>query len=58
VPVSQARNFRDALLDCGYEAGENADFEYHELAGSGHFGANADGESPLALLANFLDRRL
>jgi dipeptidyl aminopeptidase/acylaminoacyl peptidase len=58
VPVSQARRFRDALLDRGYEEGEDADFEYHELDGSGHFGANADGESPLALLTEFLDRRL
>ncbi|WP_232700944.1 S9 family peptidase [Halobacterium wangiae] len=58
VPVSQARNFRDALLERGYDQGEGAAFEYRELDGSGHFGANADEESPLALLTDFLDRRL
>jgi len=58
VPVSQARRFRDALLERGYEEGTGADFEYHELAGDGHFGANADGETPLSLLDDFLARRL
>jgi len=73
VPVSQARIFREALEDSGYEAGEdsvasetpradgeavNADFEYRELGEEGH--ASSDQEQKLRmfrLLEDFLSRR-
>ncbi|MFB6071929.1 MAG: alpha/beta fold hydrolase [Halobacterium sp.] len=55
VPVSQARRFRDALLDAGYEAD---DLEYHELAESGHWSHGGGVPEPLALVEDFLDRRL
>jgi dipeptidyl aminopeptidase/acylaminoacyl peptidase len=75
VPVSQSRRFCDALRDRGLDvsvrdgAGDgtgpdedvngDCDVEYHELAGSGHFGNSADGvPKPLALLDDFLNRRL
>jgi dipeptidyl aminopeptidase/acylaminoacyl peptidase len=57
VPVSQARIFRDALEEAGYEAGE--EFEYEELGEEGH--ASSDQEQKLRtfkLLADFLDRRV
>jgi dipeptidyl aminopeptidase/acylaminoacyl peptidase len=57
VPVSQARIFRDALEEHGYEAPE--DFEYEELGEEGH--ASSDQEQKLRtfeLLADFLDRRV
>ena len=57
VPVSQARIFRDALLEAGYEAG--VDFEYEELGEEGH--ASSDQAQKLRLfrlLADFLDRRV
>ncbi|WP_254863228.1 S9 family peptidase [Halovivax gelatinilyticus] len=59
VPVSQARIFRDALLEAGYVEGEDGDFEYEELSDEGH--ASSDQEQKLRtfrLLADFLDRRL
>jgi len=70
VPVSQARRFRDALVDIGDEKREtaasadggetaaDADFEYHELDGSGHWEATEGVSKPLTLLDDFLDRRL
>ncbi|MFP8955146.1 S9 family peptidase [Natrialbaceae archaeon A-CW3] len=57
VPVSQARIFRDAMLEAGYEDGE--DFEYEELGEEGH--ASSDQEQKLRmfeLLADFLERRV
>ncbi|USZ71230.1 S9 family peptidase [Natronosalvus halobius] len=57
VPVSQARIFRDALLENGYEEGE--DFEYEELGEEGH--ASSDQAQKLRmfeLLADFLERRV
>ncbi|MFC7213749.1 S9 family peptidase [Saliphagus sp. GCM10025334] len=57
VPVSQARIFRDALLEAGYEEGE--DFEYEELGEEGH--ASSDQAQKLRmfeLLADFLERRV
>ncbi len=57
VPVSQARIFRDALEEAGYEGGEG--FEYEELGEEGH--ASSDQEQKLRtfkLLADFLDRRV
>ncbi|WP_436934001.1 S9 family peptidase [Halovenus marina] len=59
VPVSQARLYREALLDAGYEEGEDGDFEYAELGEEGH--ASTDQEQKLRmfeLLADFLDRRV
>jgi dipeptidyl aminopeptidase/acylaminoacyl peptidase len=56
VPVSQARRFRDRLLELGYE--EGTDFEYEELAESGHWGDTSGVPEPLRLTADFFDRRL
>ncbi|MFW5955988.1 MAG: S9 family peptidase [Halorhabdus sp.] len=59
VPISQARLFRDALEDAGYEAGPDGDFEYEELGEEGH--GSTDTEQQLRafrLVADFLDRRL
>ena len=59
VPVSQARIFRDALLDAGYEEGENADFEYHELGEEGHASSDQDQKlRTFRLLDDFLARRI
>jgi len=57
VPVSQARIFREALDEAGYEAGD--DYEYEELGEEGH--ASSDQEQKLRmfrLLEDFLDRRV
>ncbi len=57
VPVSQARRFREALENAGYE--EDTDFEYRELGEEGH--ASSDQAQKLRmfeLLADFLDRRV
>jgi dipeptidyl aminopeptidase/acylaminoacyl peptidase len=57
VPVSQARLFREALEEAGYE--EGTDFEYRELGEEGH--ASSDQAQKLRmfeLLADFLDRRV
>jgi dipeptidyl aminopeptidase/acylaminoacyl peptidase len=59
VPVSQARIFREALEDAGYEAGAGEDFEYEELGEEGH--ASSDQEQKLRLfrlLDDFLQRRI
>ncbi|WP_290819233.1 prolyl oligopeptidase family serine peptidase [Halovivax sp.] len=59
VPVSQARTFRDALEEAGYEAGEGGDFEYRELGEEGH--ASSDQAQKLRmfqLLDDFLERRV
>jgi dipeptidyl aminopeptidase/acylaminoacyl peptidase len=59
VPVSQARIFREALEDAGFEEGEDGEFEYRELGEEGH--ASSDQEQKLrmfTLLADFLDRRV
>ncbi|MXR50725.1 prolyl oligopeptidase family serine peptidase [Halovenus sp. WSH3] len=63
VPVSQARIFRDALEDAGYEEGDetgtDGDYEYRELGEEGH--ASSDQQQKLRmfeLLADFLDRRV
>ena len=57
VPVSQARLFRDALSEAGYE--EGIDFEYEELGEEGH--ASTDQEQKLRmfrLLDEFLARHV
>lgn len=56
VPVSQARRFRDALLDAGYETGR--DVEYHELEEQGHWRGSGGVSRSQRLLIDFLDRRL
>lgn len=61
VPVSQARIFREALEEAGYEEGEavDGDYEYRELGEEGH--ASSDQDQKLRLfeaLAEFLDRRV
>ncbi|MFC4542080.1 S9 family peptidase [Halosolutus amylolyticus] len=59
VPISQARRFRDALEDAGYERGPNGDFEYRELGEEGH--ASTDQDQKLRMfrqLGEFLDRRV
>ncbi|WP_045233804.1 S9 family peptidase [Deinococcus pimensis] len=57
-PVSQARVFRDRLLELGRREGE--DFEYHEFEDEGH-GPGGDIQGKIRnyrLLADFLARRL
>ncbi|MCU4751859.1 prolyl oligopeptidase family serine peptidase [Halobacteria archaeon AArc-curdl1] len=60
VPISQARIFREALLEAGYEEEETGEgFEYEELGEEGH--ASSDQEQKLRmfeLLADFLERRV
>ncbi|WP_313694835.1 S9 family peptidase [Halorarum halobium] len=57
VPVSQARIFRDAMDEAGYEAG--ADYEYEELGEEGHGSSDIDDKiRSLRLLDEFLDRRV
>ncbi|MEF8780732.1 MAG: prolyl oligopeptidase family serine peptidase, partial [Haloferacaceae archaeon] len=59
VPVSQARIFREALEDAGFEEGTDGDFEYRELGEEGH--ASSDRRQKLRmfrLLDGFLDRRV
>jgi dipeptidyl aminopeptidase/acylaminoacyl peptidase len=59
VPVSQARIVRDALLESGYEEGEDGDFEYQELGEEGHGSSDIDQKiRSLELFDEFLDRRL
>ena len=59
VPVSQARIFRDALADAGYEEGEDGEFEYRELGEEGHASSDQDRKLRMfRLLADFLDRRV
>lgn len=56
-PISQARQFRDALVEHGWNAPE--DFAYHELGEEGH--GSVDQEQRLRafeLVTDFLDARL
>ena len=58
-PISQARLFRDALLDAGYDEGEDADFEYTELGDEGHGSTDIDNRiRSFEIVADFLDRRM
>ena len=58
-PVSQARTFRDALLERGWEEGPEGDFEYEELAEEGHGSADAEQKvRAFGLIGEFLNRRL
>lgn len=57
-PISQARIFRDRLLQLGKREGE--EFEYHEFGDEGH-GPGGDIQGKIRtykLLADFLERRL
>ena len=58
VPISQARQFRDALEERrGWTAGE--DFEYEELTEEGHGSTDVSQKiRAFELLGDFLDRRL
>ena len=58
VPISQARRFRDRLTELGHGVGPDGTVEYHELDDSGHWGAVDGVPEPLALVDEFLDRRL
>ncbi len=59
VPVSQARIFRDALEDAGFEEGEDGDYEYVELGEEGHASSDIDQKiRMLRTLDDFLQRRL
>lgn len=61
-PISQARIFRDRLVDLGKREGSEpeADFEYHEFGDEGHgFGGNMEQQlRTYQLLVDFLHRRL
>jgi prolyl oligopeptidase PreP (S9A serine peptidase family) len=71
VPVSQARLFREALEDAGYEEGGTpeesrgdgnavgGDFEYEELGEEGHASSDIDQKiRTFRILDDFLDRRI
>ncbi len=59
VPVSQARLFREALEEDGFEEGKNGDFEYVELGEEGHGSTDIDQKiRSMELVADFLDRRM
>ncbi|WP_152041733.1 S9 family peptidase [Salinigranum salinum] len=59
VPVSQARLFREALEEHGFEAGEDADFEYRELGEEGHASTDIDQKArTFHLLDEFFERRI
>ncbi len=56
-PISQARLFRDRMLEVGKQ--EGVDFEYHELGAQGHGTADvAQKLHQYRLLADFLSRNL
>jgi dipeptidyl aminopeptidase/acylaminoacyl peptidase len=58
-PVSQARLFRDALLERGWSEGEDGDFEYVELGEEGHGSTDVEQKTrAFELLGDYLDRRL
>lgn len=58
-PISQARIFRDALVDAGYDEGEDGDFEYTELGEEGHGSTDIDNKiRSFELVADFLKRRV
>jgi dipeptidyl aminopeptidase/acylaminoacyl peptidase len=58
-PISQARTFRDALLDEGWEMGPDGDFEYEELEEEGHGSSDAEQKvRAFGLIGEYLNRRL
>jgi dipeptidyl aminopeptidase/acylaminoacyl peptidase len=59
VPVSQARIFRDALEEAGFEDGDDADYEYEELGEEGHASTDIDQKiRAFETLDDFLSRRM
>ncbi len=57
VPVSQARLFREALEEAGYEEGE--DYEYVELGEEGHASSDIDQKIRMfRILDDFLEGRI
>ena len=58
-PVSQARVFRDALEERGWEAGPEGEFEYEELEEEGHGSSDAEQKvRAFGLIGEFFERRL
>lgn len=58
-PISQARVFRDALEERGWEAGEDGDFEYYELSEEGHGSSDIDQKiRAFRIMEDYLERRL
>mgnify|MGYP002761908186 CR=1 FL=1 len=58
-PISQARLFREALLEAGFEEGPTGDFEYNELGEEGHGSTDIDNKiRSFELVADFLERRV
>jgi dipeptidyl aminopeptidase/acylaminoacyl peptidase len=58
-PVSQARLFRDALVERGWTDGEDGEFEYVELGEEGHGSTDVEQKTrAFELLDDYLDRRL
>ncbi|MFW5935533.1 MAG: alpha/beta hydrolase family protein, partial [Halolamina sp.] len=58
-PISQARTFRDALQERGWEAGPDDDFEYEELEAEGHGSSDVEQKvRAFGLIGEFLERRL
>jgi dipeptidyl aminopeptidase/acylaminoacyl peptidase len=58
-PISQARLFRDALEERGWEVGEDGDFEYEELGEEGHGSTDQDQKvRAFQIVGDYLDRRL
>ncbi|MCU4717227.1 S9 family peptidase [Halapricum hydrolyticum] len=56
-PIGQARRFRDALEERGWEDG--TDFEYHELGEEGHGSTDIQQKiRAFEILGDYLDRRL
>ncbi|WP_227375878.1 S9 family peptidase [Haladaptatus halobius] len=59
VPVSQARLFRDALDEVGFEEGEDRDYEYEELGEEGHGSTDIDQKiRSFEIVDDFLARRV
>jgi dipeptidyl aminopeptidase/acylaminoacyl peptidase len=59
VPISQARRFRDALREHGYQEGPDGDFEYEELGEEGHASTDQDQKlRAFELMNEFLTRRM
>jgi hypothetical protein len=57
--ISEARLFRDALLNAGYDEGEDGDFEYTELGEGGQRSTDIDDTIRTSeLVADFLNRRM
>jgi dipeptidyl aminopeptidase/acylaminoacyl peptidase len=58
-PISQARLFRDALLERGWTEGADGDFEYEELTDEGHGSSDTEQKvRAFTLMDDYLDRRL